>query len=152
MKWLKSSTQKSWVINGKRIPTTLDGDSEFLQVTDEEYVLMQKKAIFNSLCDTGAIIVLDQEPEAVKNSFPHLHESNAALVTENTQLKDKVSKLEEQLAQKPIDVEQIKADAVKDLQNEAIKELQDKQAELDQANAKLAAAQKELDVLKKKAK
>lgn len=143
MVWLKSTTQKEWVINGKIIPRCMTKDNQYLSMSDTEYNNLLSIPVFNSLVKASAILVLHQEPAEVRNNIQNLNASNAELVARNTELQTRIAELEKK-AKPEVDVEKIKEEAVASLKEEAVKELQEKQEALDTANAEIEKLKKQL--------
>lgn len=126
-RWLKSTTQKAYTVQGKIIPPCVTSDNRWLKITESEYSVMKAMPVISSLIKAGGILVSIKEPEELKNSIEGLKGSNAELIAINTQLEEKIKVLE---SNGSADVEAIRA--------QAQKELQDKQQALDDALAKLA--------------
>lgn len=126
-RWLKSTTQKAYTVQGKIIPPCVTSDNRWLKITESEYSAMKAMPVISSLIKAGGILVSIKEPEELKNSIEGLKGSNAELIAINTQLEEKIKVLE---SNGSVDVEAIRA--------QAQKELQDKQQALDDALAKLA--------------
>lgn len=143
MVWLKSTTQKEWVINGKIIPRCMTKDNQYLNLSDTEYNNLLSIPVFNSLVKASAILVLHQEPAEVRNNIQNLNASNAELVARNTELQTRIAELEKK-AKPEVDVEKIKEEAVASLKEEAVKELQEKQEALDAATAEIEKLKKQL--------
>ena len=139
MKWLKSTTQKTWTVNGKLIPACVTPDNHYLVLQDEEYSGIVQVPVIKSLIKAGGILVLSEEPAELKNSVSALQGNNAALTARITQL-------EEQLKNQgttDIDVNAIKEEAVKELKAEAIAELQAKDDRIAELEKQLKAAKEE---------
>ena len=149
MVWLKSTTQKEWVINGKIIPRCMTKDNQYLNLTDTEYNNLLSIPVFNSLVKASAILVLHQEPAEIRNNIQNLNASNAELVARNTELQTRVAELEKKVSP-AVDVEKIKEEAVASLKEEAVKELQEKQDALDAATAEIEKLKKQLAKAKSK--
>ena len=90
MKWLKSTTSKSYTAEGKTIPAM---NQTPLAVSDELFDRIAKMAVIKSLIKTGGIIVLDKYTEAGVSSDAKL-EKIRTLSTENENLRAKVAQLE----------------------------------------------------------
>lgn len=149
MVWLKSTTQKEWVINGKIIPRCMTKDNQYLNLSDTEYNNLLSIPVFNSLVKASAILVLHQEPAEIRNNIQNLNASNAELVARNTELQTRVAELEKKV-RPAVDVEKIKEEAVASLKEEAVKELQEKQDALDAATAEIEKLKKQLAKAKSK--
>lgn len=135
MRWLKSTTQKEWVINGKIIPKCVTKDNDYLTVEDTEYNKMLSAPVFSSLVKAGDILVFSQEPAELQNSIASLNTSNSTLKTQNKELKAELEAVKASVAS---EVEK----QVEAFKKEAIAELQAKQEELDKAKAELKALRK----------
>lgn len=149
MVWLKSTTQKEWVINGKIIPRCMTKDNQYLNLSDTEYNNLLSIPVFNSLVKASAVLVLHQEPAEIRNNIQNLNASNAELVARNTELQTRVAELEKKVRPE-VDVEKIKEEAVASLKEEAVKELQEKQDALDAATAEIEKLKKQLAKAKSK--
>lgn len=138
MKWLKSTTQKTWTVNGKVIPACVTPNNSYLVLDDNDYSEIKDVPVIKSLIKAGGILVLEQEPAELKNSVEALQGSNAALTA-------KITQLEEQLkAAGDVDIEAVKEEAVKELKEEAIAELQEKDNRIAELEKQLKAAEKKL--------
>lgn len=146
MKWLKSTTQKTWYANGKKIPQCITPNNEYLQLEDADYAALEKMPVIASLIHAGGILVLSEEPAELKNSVEVLQGDKAALVAKNTELEARVKELEAQASQAgdaaPVDVDAIKEEAVAELKAEAVAELQKKDDEIAELRKQLKAAEK----------
>ena len=141
MKWLKSTTQKEWTIQGKTIPACVTPHNDYLVLSDSDYAIISDIPVIKSLIKSNAIIVLDHEPSELKNSVEALQGSNAELTA-------RIKQLETELAAKP-DVEAIKAQAAAE-KEAALKELDDKaSAIIAEKDARIAELEAQLS--KKKA-
>lgn len=125
MKWLKSSTAKSWVINGKIVPS--NHSTGYLVLEEEDYQTLKASFAVKSLLKTNAILVLKEEPGELKNTVPVLQESNR-------ELEDKLAAKDGQLQQALKEKDELK--------EQAVKELQEKVAEIEKLKKQLAKAQK----------
>lgn len=130
-RWLKSTTQKAYTVQGKIIPPCVTSDNRWLKITESEYSAMKAMPVISSLIKAGGILVSIKEPEELKNSIEGLKGSNAELIAINTQLEEKIKILE---SNSGVDVEAIRAE----VRAEAQKDLQDKQQALNDALAQLA--------------
>lgn len=141
MKWLKSTTQKEWTIQGKTIPACVTPHNDYLVLNDSDYATISDIPVIKSLIKSNAIIVLDHEPSELKNSVESLQGSNAELTA-------RIKQLEAELAAKP-DVEAIKAQAAAE-KDAALKELDEKaSAIIAEKDARIAELEAQL--AKKKA-
>lgn len=145
MKWLKSTTQKTWTISGKVIPACVTAHNDYLKIDDSEFTHLSGAPVVKSLITAGAILVLDSEPAELKNSVAALQGNNAALTAEITQLREQLKAKEVELqaasAKKPaeVDIEKIKEEAQAEIKEQAIKELEEKEARIAELEAQLAA-------------
>lgn len=143
MKWLKSTTQKTWYAKGKKIPQCITPNNEYLQLEDSDYVELSKIPVIASLIKAGGILVLSEEPAELKNSVEALQGDKAALVAKNTELEARIKELEAKASPtETVDVEAIKAEAVAELKAEAVAELQAKEDEIAELKKQLKAAEK----------
>lgn len=147
MKWLKSTTQKTWTVGGKTIPACITPNNDYLVVGDDEYAVIAKTPVVASLIKAGGILVLREEPAELKNSLDNLQTSNATLQARNTQLEQELEQLKASL--QSVNVEAIKAEAQEEIKAEAVKELQEKQDALDAKDAEIKELRKQLAKAKK---
>ena len=126
-RWLKSTTQKAYTVQGKVIPPCVTSDNKWLKITESEYSEMKALPVIASLIKAGGILVSIKEPEELKNSIEGLKGSNAELIARNTELEERVKLLESG-----------SGNDVKAIREEAQKELQEKQDALDQALEEIA--------------
>ena len=146
MKWLKSTTQKTWYAKGKKIPQCITPNNEYLQLEDSDYVELSKMPVIASLIKAGGILVLSEEPAELKNSVEALQGDKAALVAKNTELEARIKELEAKTSPtETVDVEAIKAEAVAELKAEAVAELQAKEDEIAELKKQLKAAEKKAE-------
>lgn len=145
MKWLKSTTQKSYRFNGKTIPQAVTEDNVFLSLTESEWLEWKKHKVFKSLYENGAIFVTDKEPTSPTKQLSNVTKKNAELVLENTQLKKQLEELQSssndnsEVATLQAALEKQKADDLAE-----IKELQRaKDAEIEALKAQLEKLQSE---------
>lgn len=135
-RWLKSTTQKAYTVQGKVIPPCVTSDNKWLKMTESEYSEIKRMPVIASLIKAGGILVTVKEPEELKNSVEGLKGSNAELIAINTQLQEEIKALKSGVS----DDSEIKRELA-DLKKEAKAELQAKQKALDDALAKLAEYQ-----------
>lgn len=140
MKWLKSTTQKTWYAAGHKIPACITQNNEYLQLEEADYNALVAIPVIASLIKAGGILVLSEEPAELKNSVEALQGDKAALIAKNTELEARISEL--QASQNSVDVEAIKEEAVAELKAEAISELQKKDDEIANLKKQLEAAKK----------
>lgn len=145
MKWLKSTTQKTWTVNGKVIPACVTPHSDYLKIDDSEFTKISGTPVVKSLISAGAILVLSEEPAELKNSVDALQGNNAALMAQVTQLQEQLKAKEAELkaasAKKStkVDIEKIKEEAQAEIKEQAIRELEEKEARIAELEAQLAA-------------
>lgn len=136
MKWLKSTTQKSWYAMGHKIPACVTPNNEYLQLEDSECTKMTAIPVIASLVKAGGIIILNEEPAELKNSVEALQGDKAALTARITQLEEQLKNTQ------PVDVEAIKAEAQEEIKAQAIAELQEKEDRIKELEKQLKAAKK----------
>lgn len=134
MKWLKSTTDKSYTAQGKIIPPS---NATPLAVNDALYTQIVSMKVIASLIKTGGIIVLDKYNDPQSNSTDQ-HKLQQ-LQLENTQLNDKIRKLE---ASQPSTEVVEKAAKFDELKAEAEQTIASKDAEIESLRAQLAEAKK----------
>jgi cell division protein FtsB len=134
MKWLKSTTDKSYTAQGKIIPPS---NSAPLAVSDSLYESIASMKVIASLIKTGGIIVLDKynDPQVSSSEQFKLQQ----LQTENTKLNDRIRELES--SQTPTEVAE-KAARFDELKAEAEQTIASKDAEIEKLKAELAKAKK----------
>lgn len=154
MKWLKSTTQKSWVASckGKQviIPQNETSDNRWLQLGEDEFAEISSSPVIASLIKAGGIMVLNEEPAELKNSVPALQVTNTQLKAELETAKARILELEGQLkntaqvadvqAEVNKAVEATKAEyekKLKELDEKATKIISDKDAEIAKLEKKL---------------
>lgn len=135
MRWLKSTTQKSYTALGHVIPKCIP-DNNYLKVSEEEFAQLMAIAVIKSLVNAGGILVTAVEPSELRNSIEGLTSSNAELIAKNTQLEERVKELEAAGGD---------TSAVEEIKSQAIKELQEKQDALDAAQAEIARLKEQLE-------
>lgn len=141
MKWLKSTTQKAWTVQGKVIPPCVTPDNRYLVIEDSEYATISKFAVVASLIKAGDIIVLSTEPAELKNSVESLQGDKASLMAEVTRLQEQLKAQEKKLAvTSSIDVEKIKEEAQAEIKAQAVAELEEKEARIKELEALLSAS------------
>lgn len=144
-KWLKSTTQKSWIAScdGKQfvIPPSETSDNRWLHVGDDEFAGITSLPVISSLIKAGGILVLNEEPAELKNSIPALQVTNTHLQAELDTAKARITQLEAQLKDtSSIDIEAVKADVRQQCERE-------KQAALEELDAKASQIIAEKDTL-----
>lgn len=159
MRWLKSATQKVWTISGYTIPANVTPHNDYLKLAESEYNGLYKQPVVKSLISSKSILVFSEEPVELVNTIDNLKEVKDTLKEENENLKQQVEELKqkvEELTQAASDnkksrsskseVEAIKKEAeetIASLKEEALKELQEKQARIEELEAELALYKKE---------
>lgn len=123
MKWLKSTTDKSYTAQGKVIPPATHAP---LAVSEDVYAKITGMAVIQSLIKTGGIIVLEKytDPTSVSNN------KLAVLKEENTKLQAQVKALE---------ASEAKAKKFDELKAEAEQAIAAKDAEIEALKAQLAS-------------
>ena len=154
MKWLKSTTQKSWVASckGKQviIPPCETPDNKWLKAEEDEYAEIAAIPVIASLVKAGGIMVLNEEPAELRNSVPALQITNTQLEAENATLKARVIELEGQLKDTTnIDIEAIKAEVRQQCEEEKQKALEELDAK---ASKEIESRDKTIEKLEKKIK
>ena len=134
MKWLKSTTDKSYTAQGKTIPAS---NSAPLAVSDTVFESITSMKVIASLIKTGGIIVLDKYNDPQVNSTEQ--RKLQQLQTENTQLVDKIRELE---ASQPSAEVVEKAAKFDELKAEAEQAIAAKDTEIERLKADLAKAKK----------
>lgn len=158
MRWLKSTTQKSWVLShGTKqfiVPQNETRDGKWLVMEEDDFAAVVNQPVVAGLIKNNAIMVLDKEPAELKNSLPNLQVTNNALRAENDTLKAEKAALEERIKEietgtsgVDLEAEIAKAtDAVKAEYEQKLKELDEKATEL------IAEKDAEIKKLEKKLK
>lgn len=134
MKWLKSTTDKSYTAQGKTIPAS---NSAPLAVSDTVFESITSMKVISSLIKTGGIIVLDKYNDPQVDSSEQLKLQQ--LHVENARLAGELAKLKE--AQPSEEVVQ-KAAQFDELKTEAEQTIAEKDAEIERLKAELAKAGK----------
>lgn len=134
MKWLKSTTDKSYTAQGKTIPASASAP---LAVNDSVFEQITSMKVIASLIKTGGIIVLDRynEPQANSSEQKKLQQ----LHVENARLAGEIAKLKK--AQPSEEVVQ-KAEQFDELKTEAEQTIAAKDAEIERLKAELAKTAK----------
>lgn len=130
MRWLKSTTQKQWVINGMIVPKCITKDNPYLTVEDTEYNKMLSNPVFASLVRAGDVLVLTREPAELQNDVATVNTTNASLRAKNEELTKELEDTKKSVAS---EVEK----QVASFKEDAIAELRAKQDELEKAQAEL---------------
>lgn len=165
MRWLKSTTQKSWVLsNGDKqfiVPQNETRDNRWLTMEEDDFAAVSKQPVVAGLIKNNAILVLDKEPAEIKNSLPNLQVTNTALkaeletvTAERDALKARISDLEKGTTGVDLEAEIAKAvEATKAECEQKLKELDDKASKLiEEKDAEIANLTAEVKKLEKKLK
>lgn len=157
MRWLKSTTQKSWVFShGTKqfiVPQNITRDGKWLVVEEDDFAALIKQPVVAGLIKNNAIMVLDKEPAELKNSLPNLQVTNnelraenETLKAENEGLKTRIKELEEGTTGVDLEAEIAKAvDAVKIEYEQKLKDLDDKASKLiEEKDAEIKKLEKKL--------
>ena len=94
MKWLKSTTNKSWTALGKTIQ---GANGNWLQVTENDWVSLSNNPVIKSLMKAGGILVLDHAPAEETTSVSLAQQEVAQLRMQNTELENQVHQLQAEL-------------------------------------------------------
>lgn len=132
MKWLKSTTNKQWSVSDGERQYIVPGseNSDYLIIDDSIFTKIEKQPVVKSLLSNGSILKLDQEPAELKNSIPALQGTNANLVAEVADLKKQLEQARTDnnvLSAKLEQAEADKANAVEEIRQQAVSELQEKE-------------------------
>ena len=142
MRWLKSTTQKSWVLaNGVKqfiVPQNETRDGRWLTMEEDDFAAVANQPVVAGLIKSNAIMVLDKEPAELKNSLPNLQVTNNTLKAENETLRAEKAALEARIKELEVgttgvdlEAEIAKAvDAVKAEYEQKLKDLDEKASKL----------------------
>lgn len=157
MRWLKSTTQKSWVLsNGTKqfvVPQNETRDNRWLTMEEDDFAAVIKQPVVAGLVKNNAIMVLDKEPAEIKNSLPNLQVTNTALraeletvTAERDALKARIQEIETGTSGVDLEAEIAKAvEATKAEYEQKLKELDDKASKLiDEKDAEIKKLEKKL--------
>lgn len=140
MKWMKSTTQKTYQFMGLTVPQCVTKDNKFLPLTDDKYNDLMKNNVVKSLINNGAILVTDTEPLTPTTQVSALTKEKADLIRRNTELEEKLKSLGDSVAKSEYDALLVKYG---DLEKEAKETIADLQKQLAEAKtAKTAEAAK----------
>lgn len=142
MKYIKSTTQKSYVVIGKVIPPCVTPRNQTLALNDSEWFQVSSQPVIAALIKSGDLLVLDEDPN-VKEDIGARNQV-AELMAKNQQLEDQIRQLTEASSDSQDDWKQ-KYDQLK---TEALKEIADLKQQLadnDAENDELTAAAEEED-------
>ena len=144
MKYVKSTTQKSYVVQGKVIPPCVTARNQTLAVEDSEWFQISSQPVIAALIHSGDLLVLDEDPNVKEDT--EARSQLAELTAKNTELEEKIKLLESQAGTtrgSNNEIEAAKTEAAEwkqkyeELQKQAVKELQDSQADLEKAREAL---------------
>lgn len=165
MRWLKSTTQKSWVLShGTKqfiVPQNETRDNKWLTMEEDDFAAVVNQPVVKGLIKTNAIIVLDKEPAEIKNSLPNLQVTNNTLRAENETLKAenaalraRIKEIEEGTSGVDLEAEIAKAvEATKAEYEQKLKELDEKASDIIAGkNATIANLEQDIKKLEKKLK
>jgi len=158
MRWLKSTTQKAWVLaNGAKqfvVPQNENREGKWLTIEEDDFEAVMKQPVAASLIKSGAILVLDKEPAELKNSLPNLQVTNNTLRAENETLKAEKAALEARIKELEVGTTGVDLEAEITKAVEATKaEYEQKLKELDdKASGIIAEKDAEIKKLEKKLK
>lgn len=135
MKYVKSTTQKEWVAQGKIIPACITKDNRYLKIEDEEWAKIAEIPVIKALIKSGGIFVADKAPTDLQESSTELKVTNAELKAEVAQLKAQLSAQKDNsgLEAKVAELQTLLADKEKEaeaLKQEALEELAKKDEEI----------------------
>lgn len=133
MKWLKSTTNKSYTAQGHTIPGVSQAP---LAVDEATYSKIVEMAVIKSLVKTGQIIVLEKYTEEPSKAADARDARIQLLASENERLADRVRELE---------------NAAPAEESPSKKELKAANKAKEDAEAKLAELQEQYDALKAEA-
>lgn len=165
MRWLKSTTQKSWVLsNGEKqfiVPQCENREGKWLTMEEDDFAAVVNQPVVKGLIKNNAIMVLDKEPAELKNSLPNLQVTNNTLKAENETLKAEKAVLEARIKELEVgttgvdlEAEIAKAvEAVKVEYEQKLKELDDKATGIiTEKDATIATLEQDIKKLEKKLK
>lgn len=92
MKYLKSTSQKAYTVNGKVIPACITPGNKTLEVDDSEWFQISSQPVIASLIKAGDILVLDEDPNVKEDIVAR--DQVAELKAQNTALEEKIKRLE----------------------------------------------------------
>ena len=155
MKWLKSTTQKSWTMTCKNrqviVPPCENKENKWLTLDEVEFAEVSALPVVASLIKAGSITVLDKEPAEVKNSLPNLQIANTTLRAELETVKAEKAALEARIRELEVGATGVDLEAEIAKATEALKaEYEQKLKELDdKATQMIADKDAEIADLKK---
>ena len=131
MKWLKSTTQKSYMLDGKTVPPCVTKDNAWLPLTDKDYGEFIKNRVIASLMEGGAIIVTEKEPLSTTQQISSLTNDKARLIKENTELREQLKAKEDTVSKSEYEALAAKYEALEKEANEELAKRDAKIAELE---------------------
>lgn len=129
MKYIKSTTQKSYVVQGKIIPPCITPRNQTLAVDDSEWYQISTQPVIAALIHSGDLLVLDEDPNVREDK--EARDQVAVLKAQNTALEEELRQLK---GSSPTDTVDWKK-KYEELQKEAVTELQKLKEENDQLKA-----------------
>lgn len=147
MKYLKSTSQKAYTVNGKVIPACITPGNKTLAVDDSEWFQISTQPVIASLIKAGDILVMDEDPN-VREDIDARNQV-AELKAQNTELTERIKQLEQQGDRKAnaemktenadlkAENEKLKAE-LEELKKQAVKELEEMKAENEKLKAEIS--------------
>lgn len=139
MKYIKSTTQKSYVVQGKVIPPCVTPRNQTLALDDSEWFQVSSQPVIAALIHSGDLLVLDEDPNTREDT--EARSQVAELKAQNTQLEAKLKEL--QAAVKPSTEQEDWKAKYEELQKEAVEELQKLKEENEQLRASQTSKEKD---------
>ena len=137
MKYIKSTTQKTYKIEGIKIPACVTSNNEYAELTEEQLTLLKNNAVGKSLIKSGGVLIVTEKPAGSGSSITTLTSNNAELIAKNTELTAQVETIQ---AKYDALQQGTKASALKECQSQ----ISTTQTELDNANATIAELKAQL--------
>ena len=151
MKYLKSTSQKAYTVNGKVIPACITPGNKTLEVDDSEWFQISTQPVIASLIKSGDILAMDEDPN-VREDIDARNQV-AELKAQNTELTERIKQLEQQGDRKAAKManadlkaansdltaenEKLKAE-LEELKKQAVKELEEMKAENEKLRAEIS--------------
>lgn len=152
MKYLKSTTQKAYTVNGKVIPACITPGNKTLAVDDSEWFQISAQPVIASLIKAGDILAMDEDPNMKEDI--EARSQVAELKAQNTVLEERIKQLEQQqpgrkavsaelqaLTEKNEELTKANEKLVTEMQEfkeQAIKELEEMKAENEKLKAEIS--------------
>lgn len=133
MKFLKSTTNKSYRIEGITIPPCVTKDNAYAELGEDAYTKITSNPVGKALINAGGILVLSQKPANANASVESLATSNSELMAQNAALKTQLEALQAEAATTS------STTATRKALKESQALLSDAQAEIESLKAQLAA-------------